>query len=78
MKEYPYVQINSVEVLPEPVTVTLRFANDYSVRTADNGYCYHGFCSPTITRYLEGEPQELPEEAPPETEAGEEETPAEP
>ena len=61
--------------------LTLRFSNDYSVRTADNGYCYHGFCSPTITRYLEGEPQELPEEAPTETEAeagAEETTPAEP
>ncbi len=35
--------------------LTLRFTNDYSVRTADNGYCYHGFCGPTITKYLEGE-----------------------
>ena len=39
--------------------LTLRFVNDYSVRTADNGYCYHGFCSPTLTKYLEGE--ETPE-----------------
>ena len=42
--------------------LTLRFVNDYSVRTTDNGYCYHGFCTPTITKYLEGEEQQ-PEEA---------------
>ena len=35
--------------------LTLRFVNDYSVRTADNGYCYHGLCGPTVKRYLEGE-----------------------
>ena len=30
----------------------IRFVNDYSVRSADDGYCYHGFCSPTLTKDL--------------------------
>ena len=33
-------------------SLRIRFVNDYSVRSADDGYCYHGFCSPTLTRDL--------------------------
>ncbi|MCD8240221.1 MAG: NPCBM/NEW2 domain-containing protein [Oscillospiraceae bacterium] len=32
--------------------LTLRFVNDYTASTADGGYCYHGLCSPTITKDL--------------------------
>lgn len=35
-------------------TLTLRFINDYSVQTSDGGYCYHGFCTPTLTKDLPG------------------------
>ncbi|MBQ9413074.1 MAG: NPCBM/NEW2 domain-containing protein [Oscillospiraceae bacterium] len=34
-------------------TLTLRFHNDYTVRTAEDGYCYHGLCSPVITKNLD-------------------------
>ena len=40
------VDISGCEVL------TIRFVNDYTVSTAEGGYCYHGLCSPTITKNL--------------------------
>lgn len=33
----------------------LVFVNDYEVSTANDGYCYHGFCSPTLIKAFDGE-----------------------
>ena len=52
--------------------LTLRFITDYPVRTADNGYCYHGFCNPTITRSLDARDAAPGTENEEETEAEEE------
>ena len=39
-----------------PVTgcevLTLRFVNDYNVSTTEDGYCYHGLCTPVVTKDL--------------------------
>ena len=29
------------------------FLCDYEVSTAENGYCYHGICNPTLTKIIE-------------------------
>ena len=29
------------------------FIADYNISTLDNGYCYHGLCTPTITKDLD-------------------------
>lgn len=40
------VELNGCDML------TLRFVTDYTVSTAEGGYCYHGLCSPTVTKSL--------------------------
>ena len=37
----------------------LRFVNNYAIRAAEGGYCYHGFCSPIAIKDL-AHAQELP------------------
>lgn len=32
--------------------LTLRFLNDYAVSTTEDGYCYHGLCSPVVTKTI--------------------------
>ena len=47
---------------PVPVSVsvqgcqrlTLRFLNDYAVSTTEDGFCYHGLCSPVVTKDIPG------------------------
>ncbi|MBR1496158.1 MAG: NPCBM/NEW2 domain-containing protein [Oscillospiraceae bacterium] len=33
-------------------TMVIRFHNDYSVRTAEDGYCYHGLCDAFMTKNI--------------------------
>ena len=52
----PTVQHLEPETIAVSVSVSgckvlvIRFTNDYSVRTADDGYCYHGFCDAFLTK----------------------------
>ena len=34
--------------------LTLRFVNEYNVSTTEDGYCYHGLCTPVVTKDLPG------------------------
>ena len=55
----PTVQHLAPETVPVSVSVSgckilvIRFSNDYSVRTADDGYCYHGFCDAFLTKDIQ-------------------------
>lgn len=42
-----------VDVYLQPCErLTLRFHNDYHVSGTESGYCYHGLCSPVLTRTM--------------------------
>ena len=44
-------------------TLVLRFVSDYAVETAAGGYCYHGLCSPLVTKDLPAAPADTAAEA---------------